>query len=120
MSRFFITIPANKDNQANKQKWPFQLCFSKKYVEVMINDCTMHLIFRNGLEYKNADTRENNETKVEAKEKTVNAGAQSETVPGRGRFLELGHYDKDFVKKSRKEGPAGKNFSVFSPRYSSN
>ena len=34
--------------------------------------------------------------------------------------MELGHFDKPFVKKSRKKGPAGKSFCVFPPRYSSN
>ena len=33
--------------------------------------------------------------------------------------MELGHFDKHFVKKYRKKDAAGKNFSVFSPRYSS-
>ena len=40
---------------------------------------------------------------------------------GRGegwRFVELGHFDKDFIKNTRKRGPAGKHFGVFSPRYS--
>ena len=80
MSRFFITIPANKDNQANKQKWPFQLCFNKKYVEVVINDFTMHLIFRNGLEYKNADTGENNETKKLKRRKKLLTQARNQKL----------------------------------------
>ena len=46
-----------------------------------------------------------------------NAGAQPETFQGRGGFMELGHFDKYFVKNTRKKGPAGKNFGVFSPRY---
>ena len=33
------------------------------------------------------------------------------------RFVELGHFDKDFVKSNTKRGPAGKDF-VFFPRYS--
>ena len=48
------------------------------------------------------------------------SGAQSEIVSGKVDFLELRHFDKHFVKKSRKKGTAGKNFSVFHPRYSSN
>ena len=39
----------------------------------MINDFTMHLLFQNGLEYKNADRREKQWDKdVEVKDKTVN------------------------------------------------
>ena len=37
---------------------------------------------------------------------------------GGGRFVELGHFDKGFVKNTRKRGPTGKHFAVFSPRYS--
>ena len=48
------------------------------------------------------------------------SGAQSEIFSGKGDFLELGHFDKHFVKQSRKKGTVGKNFSVFYPRYSSN
>ena len=36
------------------------------------------------------------------------------------RFVELGHFDKDFVKNTRKRGLTGKHFGVFSPRYSPN
>ena len=32
--------------------------------------------------------------------------------------MELEHFNKDFVKNTRKRGPAGKHFEVFSPRYS--
>ena len=32
-------------------------------------------------------------------------------------FEELGHFNKHFVKNTRKRGPAGKHFGVFSPRY---
>ena len=39
---------------------------------------------------------------------------------GGGRFVELGYYDKDFVKNTRKRGPTGKHFGVLSPRYSQN
>ena len=47
-----------------------------------------------------------------------NTGAQSEIFQGRGGFVKLGHFDKHFMKKSKKKGPAGKNFGVFSLRYS--
>ena len=43
----------------------------------------------------------------------VIAGAQSETFPGRGGFLELEYFDKHFVKKSRKKGPVGKILAFF-------
>ena len=46
------------------------------------------------------------------------SGAQPEIFQGRGGFVELGHSDKLFVKSTQKKGPAGKNFGVFSPRYS--
>ena len=36
----------------------------------------------------------------------------------RGGFVKLGYSDKHFVKNSRKKGPTGKNFEVFSLRYS--
>ena len=45
------------------------------------------------------------------------AGAQPEIFQGRGGFVELAHFDKHFVKNTRKKGPAGKNFGVVSPRY---
>ena len=31
--------------------------------------------------------------------------------------MELGHFDKRFVKKNKKKGLAGKKFLVFPPRY---
>ena len=45
------------------------------------------------------------------------AGVQPEISQGRGGFVELGHFDKHFVKNARKKGPAGKSFGVFFPRY---
>ena len=33
----------------------------------------------------------------------------------RGRFVELGHFDKNIVKSIRKRGTAGKRFRVFLP-----
>ena len=35
-------------------------------------------------------------------------------------FVELGHFNKHFIKNTRNRGPAGKHFEVFSPRYSQN
>ena len=37
---------------------------------------------------------------------------------GGGRFVELGHFDKDFVEKTKKEAPQGNILEVFSPRCS--
>ena len=39
---------------------------------------------------------------------------------GGGRFVELDHIDKHFIKNTIKKGPAGRRFGVFSPRYSYN
>ena len=47
-----------------------------KNVEVAINDFAMHLIiliFRNGLEYKNADRKKNNEAKRTNQKKKLSA-----------------------------------------------
>ena len=44
--------------------------------------------------------------------------AQPEMFKGRGGFVEFGHFDKHFAKNTREEGPSGKNFGLFSPRYS--
>ena len=47
------------------------------------------------------------------------AGAQPEIFQGREGFVELGHSDKHFVKRSKKKkGPAGKNSEALSLRYS--
>ena len=46
------------------------------------------------------------------------AGAQPEIFQDRGDFVELGHFNKHFVKNTRKKDPAGKKFEDFSPRYS--
>ena len=48
---------------------------------------------------------------------TYNTGAQPEIFQGRGGFVELGHFDKLFVKNTKKS-PAEKNFGAFSSRYS--
>ena len=42
---------------------------------------------------------------------------QTENFQGRGGSIELGHFDKHFVKNTRKKGPTGKHFGVFSPIY---
>ena len=54
------------------------------------------------------------------RERNVNQkpGAQPKMFQGRGGFVELRHFDKHFVKNTRKKGPAGEHFEVFSPRYS--
>ena len=54
------------------------------------------------------------------KEQCLSAGAQPEIFQGTGGrgFLELGHFDKHFVKSTRKRGPTKKHFGSFSPRYS--
>ena len=44
---------------------------------------------------------------------------QGEVGGRRGEgFMELGHFNKDFVKNTKKETPVSKPFGVFSPRYS--
>ena len=48
----------------------------------------------------------------------ITSGAQPEFFQGRGGFVELGHFDKLFVKNTRKKGPAGKNVGAFPPTYS--
>ena len=40
-------------------------------------------------------------------------GAQPEIFQGRGGFVKLRHFDKHFVKNSRKKGPAGKILEFF-------
>ena len=40
-----------------------------------------------------------------------------EIFQGRGAFVELGHFDKNFTKNARKKGPSGKNVRDFSPIY---
>ena len=36
---------------------------------------------------------------------------------GRGKVMKLRHFNKHFVKNTKKRGPTGKNFGDFSPRY---
>ena len=40
-------------------------------------------------------------------------GAQPEIFQGRGDFVELGHFDKLFVKNTHKKGPQGKILELF-------
>ena len=40
-------------------------------------------------------------------------GAQLEIFQGKGCIVEFGHFDKDFVKNTRRERSAGKNFGNF-------
>ena len=44
----------------------------------------------------------------------TNTGTQQEIFQGRGGFMEFGHFDKHFVKNTRKEGLTGKTFAFFS------
>ena len=39
-------------------------------------------------------------------------------IQGREGFMKFGHFNKHFVKNTRKEGPTGKTFAFFPPRYS--
>ena len=41
------------------------------------------------------------------------AGAQPDIFQGRGGFVELGHFDKYFAKRSRKNAPQRKNLQFF-------
>ena len=43
----------------------------------------------------------------------THTGGQPRIFQGRGGFVKLGHFDKYFIKKSRKKFPQGKNFGVF-------
>ena len=47
----------------------------------------------------------------------LNPGATMH-LSGQARFLRIRHFDKHFIYNTPKKGPAGKNFGVFSPRYS--
>ena len=42
----------------------------------------------------------------------TSAGTQPEIFQGRGGFVKLGHFDKHFIKKSRKKTPQGKILEV--------
>ena len=46
------------------------------------------------------------------------SGAQPDVFQGREDFVKLVHFDKDFLKNSRRKNPAGENSGVFSPRHS--
>ena len=41
------------------------------------------------------------------------SGAQPEIYQGRGGFVKLGHFDKNFIKKSRKKAPQEKTLEFF-------
>ena len=47
------------------------------------------------------------------KKSCLREGTQPELFQGRGGFMELGHFDKHLIKKTRKKGPAGKDFRLF-------
>ena len=42
-----------------------------------------------------------------------NTGTPQEIFHGRGGFMKLGHFDKHFIKKSRKKAPQGKVLEFF-------
>ena len=48
---------------------------------------------------------------------SVISDTQPEVFQGRGGFVELGHFDKHFVKNKTKKCLAGKKFVVFLPKY---
>ena len=54
-----------------------------------------------------------NQLKTIAEVYRLKAGVQSDTFQGRGGFVKLGHFDKHFIKKSRKKSLRGKMFEVF-------
>ena len=41
------------------------------------------------------------------------SGAQPEIFQGRGGFVKLGHFNKHFIKKSRKKAPQGNILEFF-------
>ena len=45
-------------------------------------------------------------------------GPQPAIFRGRTDFLDKGHFDRQFTCDIQKKGSAGKNFCVFTPRYS--
>ena len=45
----------------------------------------------------------------------MSACTQPENFQGKGGFMGLGHFNKHFVKNTRKKDPTGKHFGVFSP-----
>ena len=48
---------------------------------------------------------------------SVISDTQPDDFHGRRNFVELGHFDKRFVKNKTKKGLAGKRIGVFLPRY---
>ena len=51
------------------------------------------------------------------KEESPSASAQPDIFQGRRGFGQLEHFDRHFIKNTRKKGPIEKHFEVFSPRY---
>ena len=47
------------------------------------------------------------------KTREAHTGAQPEIFQGRGDFVKLGHFNKHFIKKSRKKTPQEKIFEFF-------
>ena len=56
---------------------------------------------------------ENLRWSVLQKEQNLNAGAQPEIFQGIGIFVELGHFDKHFIKNTRKKRPRREPFCSF-------
>ena len=48
----------------------------------------------------------------------MDQGAQPENFQGKAGFVELGSFNKLFVRNTRKKGPAWKIIGAFSVRYS--
>ena len=48
----------------------------------------------------------------------IDAGVQWDIFQGKGGFVELGYFDKLFIKNARKKCHPSKNFWAFSCRYS--
>ena len=48
----------------------------------------------------------------------TNTGTEQEFFQGRGGFMEFGHFNKHFVKNTRKEDLTGKTFVFFFSRCS--
>ena len=89
--------------------WDAAPCMTK--IELDLNsDVDMYLFFekviKGGVSYI---------SKIYSKANTV---AQPEIFQGRGGFVEFVHFNKHFVKNTRKKTPQGKMLEFFCPRYS--
>ena len=51
------------------------------------------------------------------KEQCLSIGTQPEIFQGREDFLELEHFNKHLFKNTRTNGPTGKHYGAFSPKY---